>query len=178
MPLILQYRWSCVNVKRHISERLKEIQDIVLALKMRTQYIVSFNVPYRFQDFQDTFSWCQQFHERLDGCLALRPNTEASVYTWTHTKEEPRFFFRDFLRAVKRPQKLNLELSFETQSSHQCFSAVNMKLFELNSWRVEISFLLETRQLRNNGWNSSHNTRKTTHSPSLTSLYCPLVPLL
>jgi hypothetical protein len=27
---------------------------------------------------------------------------------------------------------LNLELSFETQSSHQSFSAVKMKLFELN----------------------------------------------
>jgi hypothetical protein len=40
-------------------------------------------------------------------------------------------FFSGFFRAVKRPQKLNLELSFETQSSHQSFSAVNMKLFEL-----------------------------------------------
>jgi hypothetical protein len=29
--------------------------------------------------------------------------------------------------------KLNLELSFETQYSHQRFSAVKMKLFELNS---------------------------------------------
>ena len=29
-------------------------------------------------------------------------------------------------------QKLNLELSFETQSSHQSFSAEKMKLFELN----------------------------------------------
>ena len=37
----------------------------------------------------------------------------------------------DFFRAVKRPQKLNLELSFETQSSHQSFSAVKMNLFEL-----------------------------------------------
>jgi hypothetical protein len=27
-------------------------------------------------------------------------------------------FFQGFFRAVKRPQKLNLELSFETQSSH------------------------------------------------------------
>ena len=42
-------------------------------------------------------------------------------------------FFQGFFRAVKRPQKLNLELSFETQSSHQSFSAVKMKLFELNS---------------------------------------------
>ena len=41
--------------------------------------------------------------------------------------------------------KINLELSFETQSSHQSFSAVKMKLFELNSWRVEIRFQLETR---------------------------------
>jgi hypothetical protein len=41
-------------------------------------------------------------------------------------------FFEGFFRAVKRPQKLNLELSFETQSSHQSFSAVKMKLFELN----------------------------------------------
>ena len=40
-------------------------------------------------------------------------------------------FFQEFFRAVKRPQKLNLELSFETQSSHQSFSAVKMKLFEL-----------------------------------------------
>jgi hypothetical protein len=46
--------------------------------------------------------------------------------------EDPRFF-QGFFRAVKRPQKLNLELSFETQSSHQSFSAVKMKLFELNS---------------------------------------------
>jgi hypothetical protein len=37
-------------------------------------------------------------------------------------------------------EKLNLELSSETQSSHQSFSAVKMKLFELNLWRVEISF--------------------------------------
>jgi hypothetical protein len=36
-------------------------------------------------------------------------------------------FFSGFFRAVKRPQKLNLELSFETQSSHQSFSAVKMK---------------------------------------------------
>jgi hypothetical protein len=28
-------------------------------------------------------------------------------------------FFQGFFRTVKRPQKLNLELSFETQSSHQ-----------------------------------------------------------
>jgi hypothetical protein len=42
-------------------------------------------------------------------------------------------FFQGFFRAVNRPQKLNLELSFETQSSHQSFSAVKMKLFELNS---------------------------------------------
>ena len=40
-------------------------------------------------------------------------------------------FFQGFFRAVKRPQKLNIELSFETQSSHQSFSAVKMKLFEL-----------------------------------------------
>jgi hypothetical protein len=40
--------------------------------------------------------------------------------------------FSGIFRAVKRPQKLNLELSFETQSSHQSFSAVKMKLFELN----------------------------------------------
>ena len=40
-------------------------------------------------------------------------------------------FFQGFLRAVKRPQKLNIELSFETQSSHQSFSEVKMKLFEL-----------------------------------------------
>jgi hypothetical protein len=33
-------------------------------------------------------------------------------------------FFQGFFRAVKRPQKLNLELSFETLSSHQSFSAV------------------------------------------------------
>ena len=49
-------------------------------------------------------------------------------------------FFQGFFRAVKRPQKLNLELSFETQSSYQSFSAVKMKLLELNSRRVEISF--------------------------------------
>ena len=42
-------------------------------------------------------------------------------------------FFQGMFRAVKRPQKLNLELSFETQSFHQSFSAVKMKLFELNS---------------------------------------------
>jgi hypothetical protein len=42
-------------------------------------------------------------------------------------------FFQGFFRVVKRPQKLNLELSFETQSSHQSFSEVKMKLFELNS---------------------------------------------
>ena len=35
-------------------------------------------------------------------------------------------FFQEFFRAV-----LNLELSFETQSSHQSFSAGKMKLFEL-----------------------------------------------
>jgi hypothetical protein len=75
-----------------------------------------------------------------------------------------------FFQGFFRPQKLNLELSFETQSSHQNFSAVKMKLFELNSWRVEISFQLETRQLRKNGWNSSYNTRKAMHSLSLTSL--------
>jgi hypothetical protein len=34
--------------------------------------------------------------------------------------------FQGFFRAVKRPQKLNLELSFETQSSHQSFSAVKI----------------------------------------------------
>ena len=79
-------------------------------------------------------------------------------------------FFQGFFRAVKRPQKLNLKLSFETQSSHQSFSAVKMKLFELNFVRVEISFQLEAQQLRKNGWNSSHNTRKIMHSPSLTSL--------
>ena len=28
-------------------------------------------------------------------------------------------FFQGFFRTVKRPQKLNLELSFETQSSHR-----------------------------------------------------------
>ena len=28
-------------------------------------------------------------------------------------------FFQGFFRTVKRPQKLNLELSFETHSSHQ-----------------------------------------------------------
>ena len=49
-------------------------------------------------------------------------------------------FFQGFFRAVKRPQKLNLELSFGTQSSYQSFSAVKMKLLELNSRRVEISF--------------------------------------
>jgi hypothetical protein len=49
-------------------------------------------------------------------------------------------FSRISFRAVKRPQKLNLELSFETQSSYQSFSAVKMKLLELNSRRVEISF--------------------------------------
>jgi hypothetical protein len=74
----------------------------------------------------------------------------------------------DFLGPLT--QKLNLELSSETQSSHQSFSAVKIKLFELNSWRVEISFQLETRQLRKNGWNSSHNTKKSMQSPSLTSL--------
>jgi hypothetical protein len=43
-------------------------------------------------------------------------------------------FFQGFFRAVKWPQKLNLELSFETQSnSHQSFSALKMKLFEFNS---------------------------------------------
>jgi hypothetical protein len=42
-------------------------------------------------------------------------------------------FFQGFFSTVKRPQKLNLELSFETQSSYQRFSAVKMKLFELNS---------------------------------------------
>ena len=47
-------------------------------------------------------------------------------------------FFQGFFRApilniILRPQKLNLELSFETQSSHQSFSAVKMKLSELNS---------------------------------------------
>ena len=35
-------------------------------------------------------------------------------------------FFQGFFRAVKRPQKLNLELSFGTQSSYQSFSAVKM----------------------------------------------------
>ena len=45
-------------------------------------------------------------------------------------QEEPGFS-QGFFRAVKRPPKLNLELSFETQSSHQSFSAVKMKLFEL-----------------------------------------------
>ena len=47
-------------------------------------------------------------------------------------KPPPQGFFQGFFRAVKLPQKLNLELSFETQSSHQSFSAVKMKLFELN----------------------------------------------
>jgi hypothetical protein len=79
-------------------------------------------------------------------------------------------FFQEFFRAVKRPQKLNLELRFETQSSHQKLLCSKMKLFELNSWRVEISFQLETRKLSKNGWDSFHNTRKTMHSPSLTSL--------
>ena len=46
---------------------------------------------------------------------------------------ETQGFFRGFFRTVKRPQKFNLELSFETQSSYQRFSAVKMKLFELNS---------------------------------------------
>jgi hypothetical protein len=52
-------------------------------------------------------------------------------------------FFRDF-------QKLNLELSFETQSSHQTILCSKMKsVFELrlNSWRVQISFQLKTRKL-------------------------------
>jgi hypothetical protein len=34
---------------------------------------------------------------------------------------------------VKRPQKLNLELSFEAQSSHQKILCSKIKLFELNS---------------------------------------------
>jgi hypothetical protein len=44
-------------------------------------------------------------------------------------------FFQGFFRAVKQPQKLNLELSFETQSNllTKRFSAVKMKLFELYS---------------------------------------------
>ena len=54
------------------------------------------------------------------------------VYDARQLVEFPfRLFFRDFFGAPN--QKLNLELSFETQSSHQSFSAVKMKLFELNS---------------------------------------------
>jgi hypothetical protein len=61
--------------------------------------------------------------------IVLVPENGASqkVRAYSHA------FFQGFFRAVKRSQKLNLELSFETQSSHQSFSAVKMKLFELNS---------------------------------------------
>jgi hypothetical protein len=48
---------------------------------------------------------------------------------------------------VKRPQKLNLELSFEAQSSHQKILCSKIKLFELNSWCVQISFQLKTWKL-------------------------------
>jgi hypothetical protein len=48
-----------------------------------------------------------------------------------HVLNIPRVFSRDFLGPYVN-QILNLELSFETQSSHQSFSAVKMKLFELN----------------------------------------------
>ena len=54
------------------------------------------------------------------------------IINLTHIQPLNSGFFQGFFRTVKRPQKLNLELSFETQSSHQSFSAVKMKLFELN----------------------------------------------
>ena len=58
---------------------------------------------------------------------------ELRSYTASHNYYHTSGFFSWIFRAVKRTQKLNLELSFETQSSHQSFSAVKMKLFELNS---------------------------------------------
>ena len=61
--------------------------------------------------------------------------TEVKRHSANHVVGINNDFFKDFLG----PQKLNLELSFETQSSYQSFSAVKMKLLELNSRRVEIS---------------------------------------
>ena len=52
-------------------------------------------------------------------------------------------FFQGFFRA----QKLNLEFSFETKSSHQKILCSKMRLFELNSWCVQISFQMKTRKL-------------------------------
>jgi hypothetical protein len=60
----------------------------------------------------------------------ISKDQNSTITTHEHTRQG---FFQGLYRAVKLPQKLNLELSFETQSSHQSFSAVKMKLFELNS---------------------------------------------
>ena len=54
-----------------------------------------------------------------------------NIHMLNRDRLSPDLYPQEFFRAVKRPQKLNLELSFETQSSHQSFSAVKMKLFEL-----------------------------------------------
>ena len=65
---------------------------------------------------------------------------------------------------MKRPQKLNLTLSLKLILRTKTFIAVKMKLFELNSSRIEIIFQFETRELRK--WLeiiSQENTRKTTH---------------
>jgi hypothetical protein len=79
-------------------------------------------------------------------CSQLLRQAGTSCYHFV-TRLMAQGFFQGFFRAVKRPQKLNLELSFETQSSHQKILCSKMKLFELNSWRVQISFQLKTWKL-------------------------------
>jgi hypothetical protein len=56
---------------------------------------------------------------------------ENSLCSCVANKNMPTLHLQGFFRAVKWPQKLNLELSFETQSSHQKILCSKMKLFEL-----------------------------------------------
>ena len=60
----------------------------------------------------------------------------------------PGVLFQESFKTVKRPQKLNLTLSFKLSLRTKTFSAIKMKLFEVNSSRIEIIFQLETRELR------------------------------
>jgi hypothetical protein len=86
------------------------------------------------EDLEDERAKVSDFHSELTQLyltvnLHIIPQSPADDQVFLHKQG----FFQGFFKTVKRPQKLNLELSFETQSSRQSFSAVKMKLFELNS---------------------------------------------
>jgi hypothetical protein len=61
------------------------------------------------------------------GTISLRSFVTVRLFHPLNSSSIFQALFQGFFTAV------NLELSFETQSSHQSFSAVKMKLFELNS---------------------------------------------